>query len=122
MPDAPPDLDRRRGGFWNTARRLMVQHVHATVLTILATVTLVLMGFVRGVFAAPGKIEALKVQVDSMAAIQKRQGDDLKDVSEATWTFVALQCLSLTDSAFVSSRLPCGKAFQISGVLRRLAQ
>lgn len=74
------------------------------------------------VLATPGKVEALTARVDTLAQHQLAQGDDLKEVSEATWTFVALRCLELDDSAFVSSRLPCGKAFIISGVVRRISR
>lgn len=77
---------------------------------------------VKAVLATPSEVHALKVKVDTLAARQERQATDLQEVSQATWTFVALRCLELDDSAFVSSRLPCGKAFMISGVVRRLSR
>jgi len=100
----------------------MVDHARTVTLALLGSLTLLIVGYVRGVFAAPGKLEKLTVIVDTVAVRQERQGVELRAVGEATWTFVALQCMTMDDSSFVSSRLPCGKAFQISGVTRRLTR
>jgi len=77
---------------------------------------------VKAVLATPNQVKTLTVRVDTVAARQERQTNELKDVSEATWTFVGLRCLEMSDSAIVDSKLACGKAFRISGITRRLSR
>jgi hypothetical protein len=115
--DPSPRNQRRRSlGSW------LARYAWRVVLATAGLAGALTFSIARGVLAAPGRLNTLEVKVDTVAAVQERQGNELKEVSEATWAMVAMNCLGLNDSAFVMNRLPCGKAFTRSGVTQRLAR
>lgn len=74
---------------------------------------------IQAVYTMPGRVYAVEVKQDTLVKNFEQMRNDLNEVSVATWTFVALDCLRMNDSTFVQSKLPCGRAFIISGVRTR---
>lgn len=77
---------------------------------------------VQAVYRTPKELHAAQAQLDTLAIQVAAMRVEFSDVSAATWTFVGLRCLEMSDSAFVESKLPCGKAFLKSGLTRRLSR
>jgi hypothetical protein len=79
---------------------------------------------IQAVYTMPRRLQAVEVRTDTLTATVDSMRTEVSDIAVATWTSVGLECLKMTDSAMVVSRLAlsCGRAFRASGITRTLTR
>lgn len=110
----------RDRSFSGRCKRFMVRYAAQVLLLTAGSTGFALLALIAGVFTAPGKLQALSLRADRGEAQRTEFATDIAELKEAVWTMVAMQCLRMDDSTFVSTRLKCGRAFRESGVAREL--
>lgn len=113
------DRDKSLRGF---LRRIFYRYAMETALAIAVLLGGATWSLVTGMAQAPANYRALRAEVDTLKTAQETLKSDMKEVGEAAWTQVALQCLAMPrgDSTIILTRLNCGKAYRVSGLAEAL--
>lgn len=107
-------------GWQGALRRALWPHLGKLVVACAAMIVVSSWSFMRTMIAMPRHQVELRADVDSVRALATRTAMEVTEISEAFWIRVAMDCLALdqSDSVFVMTRLPCGKAYFRSGIRR----